>query len=91
MAQSDMIANNSDMRKKFYRKLVKKINSIGGIRQLYDKLKKERRSLIDLERSNKEMTTKYFEKCVQSIVQLEELRESNLTTLQTSILQDSSS
>ena len=57
MAQSDMIANNSDIRKKFYRKLVKKINSIGGIRQLYDKLKKERRSLIDLERSNKEMTT----------------------------------
>lgn len=88
IAESAYKKGNSDLRRKLYREIVKKINSFGGMRALHQRFKKERRALIDLGNQSNAMSDLYFKVCARYIPMLEEQRQRNFETLKHAILGD---
>ena len=71
---------------KFYRKLVKKINSFGGIRGINKRFVEERRIIL---KSKKESTAKideYFECCRNNVSYLECMRLKNFLAIKNCLI-----
>ena len=80
------MCQNDGMQLKFYRKLVKKINSFGGIRSMNKKFIEERRKIL---KSKKDSTVKiddYFECCKMNVSFLECMRMKNFLSIKNNLI-----
>ena len=61
-------------REELYKILVKKINTLGGIRKIHKLFREKRRKLIDLENAQSTIPREYYITCAEFIPQLEIMR-----------------
>ena len=87
MLVDTVIASQSkNLKRKLYRKLIKKINSIGGIRKFFQGFLKERRASLMVKKNVEEVIDEYFECCKKNILDLESKRIVNFQSIKSDLI-----
>ena len=71
----DAQQTSRNQRKNFFQYLIKAINGMGDIRKVYKLFMDQRRSLLDFDDPNAEITDDYFKTCAKFIPYLEVVRK----------------